>query len=165
MRLFNRIIKAYKTDIYEYEIQEPVDNIKTKIEDLIQGKDVFQKYNLIGNLYKNNKFTLVRKWSLLSINFIDRHPVTLNGRFYYVETGLTRIKLEVRPNFIFVLLSTLFGGAGMLSFFKSLSTDNLEFGVLFFMLAVPVLYTMALFTKKDHQKDLNLTEKYLVKAN
>lgn len=169
MTLFSLIIKAYKTSKYEYELNESIESVKLKIEALTETQNVFHKHNLCGNLSSNNSFTLVRRWGLININFIDRNPVTLGGRFYYVKEGVTRIKLEVRPNFIFIILSIIFGVLGMVFFLKGFVNRAEGIGATAFVLVFPVLCTIAHFSKKTHQerfeKVLDLSKENLIKFN
>jgi hypothetical protein len=171
MTLFSPIIKAYKTSKYEYEVKASRKSVKLKlkVEDLTETQGVFHKHNLRGNLTSNNSFTLVRRWGLLNINFIDRNPVTLDGRFYYVKDGVTRIKLEVRPNFIFIIFSVIFSVLGMVFFLKGLANGTEEIAAGAFILVFPILCTIAHFSKKIHQerfeKALDLSKEDLIKLN
>jgi hypothetical protein len=167
MSLLTKAIAAYQTSKYEYEIQEDIDWVKARIENLTESKSVFYKHNLRGDLHQNNSFTLVRRWGFGRGNFIDPNPVTLDGRFYYVKDGLTRVKLEVRPNFIFILFSVILGVSGIVFFLKELVNETEEIRAVFFILTVPILYAVAHFSKNTHQKcfedALNLTKQHLIK--
>lgn len=168
MSFWNTLKRAYRTDKYEYEVEESLETVKAGIEKLTSRNSIFNKYNLSGNLYANNKFTLVRSWGFLRIGFIDQNPVTLDGKFYYIKTNLTGIKLEVRPNFIFLIFSILFSIAGILVFVNSLSKEALAYEALCLLLVPPVLSTIAFFNKQSHQKRfekaLGLTNQKMKKA-
>lgn len=88
----------------------------------------------------------------MRIDFIDRNPVTLDGKFYYIKESRTRIDLELRPNFIFLMFSTLFTIAGGFVFISSLSKEAIEYGALLFLLAAPILSSTAHFSKQSHRK-------------
>jgi hypothetical protein len=119
---------------------------------LINQEEIFDfKYNLTGNLNRDDSFKLVRKSGLGRIKSWDREPITITGKL--VKDGLknTKIEMEIKPNFIFLLFSVIFGVIGAGSLLSSLHTHKDKGGL--FLLVFPIMWTAAWYTKNYYKSE------------
>lgn len=156
MSLLDKFIDVYTTNHYLYNSNHAMETLRSKIKFLINQEEIFDfKFNLTGKLNIDDSFKLVRKLGMIRIKSWDKEPITISGKL--VKEGLknTRIEMEIKPNFIFLLSSVIFGVMGIGFLLSSLHTheDKAQSIGGIFLLIFPIMWVMAWYTKNYYKAE------------
>ncbi len=125
MSLLDKFVDVYTTNHYLYNSNHSIETLRRKIKFLINQEEIFDfKYNLTGNLNTDDSFKLVRKLGMGRIKSWDREPITISGKLAKDGLKNTKIEMEIKPNFIFLLFSVIFGVIGVGLLLSSLHTHE-----------------------------------------
>lgn len=151
----NNFLSVFTTNKYVYETNQSIDSLRNKIILVLDQKKVFNfKYNLTGKLNSDNSFQLSRRAGFLTIKSWDRDPVTIKGKLIQNQTNSTKIEIDLKPNFIFVLFPFLLGTIGIGALIYSIFSQNKESIIGgFFLIIVPVIWLIARHTKNYYKTE------------
>lgn len=157
----NKVISLNKIFLgqdFVYVVNISMDEIIYKLKYLINQKNIFDfEYNLDGELFNDNTFLLTRRMGLIHINGGSSPPVTLMGKVSIVSANKSIINLNIKPSYIFIILSILFTIIALVVFIHSLYIREPDlFGLAF--LIVPILMGLTSFyTQQYHRKEFERT--------
>lgn len=162
--LVNKFIDDFKINSYTYKTNQSIEKLKDKIKFVINQKEIINfKYNLTGRLNSDNTFKLSRRIGLIVINNgTGGPPVTIRGKLIKRENSKTDIEIDLKPNWVLVILPIIFGIIAIVLIANSIITENKE-NMLggFFLIAVPIFWAMIKFSKNyyksEFEKALDLT--------
>jgi len=166
--LKDEFLNVFTTNKYVYETSQSIETLKSKIEFVINQKQILNfKYNLTGNLNSDNSFKLTRRAGLGVIKSWDRDPVTIRGKLIQSQTNLTKVEMDLKPNFIFVLFPILFGVIGIGALLNSIFNQDKETLIGgFFLMVIPIMWIMAKYTKNyyksEFERALNLPKNEII---
>ncbi|MBK6993381.1 MAG: hypothetical protein IPH31_00080 [Lewinellaceae bacterium] len=156
MSLLDKLVDVFTTNRYLYTSSHSIETLRSKIKFLINQEEIFDfKYNLTGNLNPDDSFKLVRKLGMGRIQSWDREPITISGKLIRDGFKNTKIEMEIKPNFIFLLFSVLFGVIGIGSLISSLQTHEEQAQRIggMFSLVFPVMWGVAWYTKNFYKAE------------
>ncbi len=166
--ILDKFLNVFTTNKYVYETNQSIETLRSKIEFLINQKEYFNAYyNLTGHLNRDNSFKLTRRAGLILIGSGGGNPVTIKG-ILRNKLNSTEVEIEVKPNFVFVLYTVVFGLIGMGFLVNFIFTQKKEtlFGA-FFLIAVPIMmWALAkgakIYYKSEFEKALDLPANELI---
>ena len=166
---FNNIfLSVFTTNKYIYETNQSIDSIRSKIKFVLDQKEIFSfKYNLTGELNSDNSFKLSRRAGFLIITSWDRDPVTIKGKLIQDHSNSTKIEIDLKPNFIFLLLPFVFGIIGIGGLIHSIITQNKEsllggFFLIFSLIMWGIAKHSKYYYKSEFEKALGLPKNNLI---
>ncbi len=165
----NKLINDFKNNSYTYKTNQSIDELRDKIEFVINQREVINsRYNLTGKLNSDNSFNLVRRVGLIIIDGgTGGPPVRIKGKLIEIGNSKTNIEIELKPNWVLVIMPIIFGTIAILLMANSIITENKE-NILggFFLIAIPIFWAMIKFSKKyyksEFEKALDLTNSEII---
>lgn len=139
---------------FVYKINLSLEETISKVKYIINQNEIFDfEYNLSGELFNDNTFSLSRRMGLIIINKGGYPPVTLKGRIEIASPNEAYIYLKVKPTYVFALLSISFTLIGLYIFINSLVTKNPNF-IPLILLVVPIIVSIiSYYTQQYHRKE------------